>query len=152
MLVTISTNTTHRSICNKGSSMVIAKYQVRRRRGRISAAVQSICLSSSRGCIGNSTRPISDGIGRMAQPPVRRCMSRNNVRVLAFGGLHVTLCCTYWGWPDYSYSYRSVVRPELFSICCLSASVDEIFTWCATAPGCMGVSLCGDTHASREYC
>jgi hypothetical protein len=33
----------------------------------------------------------------MAQPPVRRCMSRNNVRVLAFGGLHVTLCCTYWG-------------------------------------------------------
>ena len=109
--------------------------------GRISAAVQSICLSSSRGCIGNSTRPISDGIGRMAQPPVRRCMSRNNVRVLAFGGLHVTLCCTYWGWPDYSYSYRSVVRPELFSICCLSASVDEIFTWCATAPGCMGVWL-----------
>ena len=23
-------------------------------------------------------------------------MSRNNVRVLAFGGLHVTLCRTYW--------------------------------------------------------
>ena len=97
MLVTIRTNTTHRSTCNKGSSTVIAKYQLRRRRGRISAAVQSICLSSSRGCIGNSTRPISGGIGRMAQPPVRRCMSRNNVRVLAFGGLHVTLCCTYWG-------------------------------------------------------
>lgn len=72
MLVTIRTNTTHRSSRNKGSSTAIAKYQVRRRRGRISAAVQSICLSSLRGCIGNSTRPISAYIGRMAQPPVRR--------------------------------------------------------------------------------
>jgi hypothetical protein len=97
MLVTLKMNTTHRSICNKGSSTLIAKYQVRRRRGRISAAVQSICWSSSRGCIGNSTRPISYDIGRMAQPPLRRCMSCNNVRVLAFSGLHVTLCCTYWG-------------------------------------------------------
>jgi len=26
------------------------------------------------------------------------------------------------GWPDHSYSYRSVVRPELFSFCCLQVS------------------------------
>ena len=120
MLVTIKTNTTHRSTCNKGSSTVIAKYQLRRRRGRISAAVQSICLSSSRGCIGNSTRPISGGIGRMAQPPVRRCMSRNNVRVLAFGGLHVTSCCTYWGVAG-SFLHLSLRRPTgallVFAVC-----------------------------------
>lgn len=121
MLVTIKTDTTHRSTCNRGSSTVIAKYQLRRRRGRISAAVQSICLSSSRGCIGNSTRPISGGIGRMAQPPVRRCMSRNNVRVLAFGGLHVTFCCTYWGVAG-SFLQLSLRRPtgallDLLSFC-----------------------------------
>ena len=26
------------------------------------------------------------------------------------------------GWPDHSYTYRSVVRPELFSFCCLQVS------------------------------
>jgi len=117
MLVTIEKNTTHRLRCNKGSSTVITKYQMRRRRGRISAAVQSVCSSSSRGCIGNSKRPISDDIARMAQPPVGRCMSRN-IRTLAFGGLQVTLCCNYWGAGLFLH-YRSVVRPESLSTCLL---------------------------------
>ena len=49
-------------------------------------------------------------------------------------------------------THLSLRRPTGALLVLLSASVDEIFTWCATAPGCMGVSLCGDTHASREYC
>lgn len=42
-----------------------------------SAAVQSICSSSSKGYIGNSKRPISDSVARMAQPSASRCMPCN---------------------------------------------------------------------------
>ena len=48
------------------------------------------------------------------------CMSRNNVRVLAFGGLHVTSCCTYWGVAG-SFLHLSRRRPTgallVFVVC-----------------------------------
>lgn len=63
-------------------------------------------------------------------------MSRNNVRVLAFGGLHVTLCCTYWRVAG-SLLQLSLRRPTGALLVLLSASSDEIFTWCATPSGCL---------------
>jgi len=100
------------------------KYPACRRRGRISAAVQSICLSSSRGCIGNSTRPISDNIGAMAQPPVGRCMSRKCTCFSLLVACMSLPAVTIGGGPDYSYVHLSLRRPTgaLLDSKCLQVS------------------------------
>lgn len=148
MLVAIRTTTTHQSTRNKGPSTAITKYQMRRRRGRISAAVQSICLGSSRGCIGNSMRPISDLIARMAQQSATRCMSCN-IRSLAFGGLHVTFCCNYGGAGVCLLIAPSSDRRTL-SIC-EPASVDRFFHMVCHYLGLHGSTILVTRMQAVEY-